>query len=176
MAEPARAAHGSLVDGGRGRDVNGDSVPDFLMLNKSLSVRRHCQRSHSPAPYTLTYTAYPILGPPGGYSGFGASIAMATSTATVPTRLRSEPPEGERRTQFHRLYSSTNLGQVVCRTCKRSRNQTAVLAVLGSAIAVGNIDGNPGNDLVVGAPGAARQTVVSCTFFRARCSNPRIFH
>ena len=57
-------------------DVNGDGVPDFLMLNNLYLFVGTVSGANSPAPYTLTYTAYPILAPPGGYAGFGASIAI----------------------------------------------------------------------------------------------------
>jgi len=136
-------------------DVNGDGVPDFLMLNNLYLFVGTVSGANSPAPYTLTYTAYPILGPPGGYSGFGASIAMGDLDGDGADEIAIGATGGGKKNPVPPVVFIYKFGPSGLSNVQTIQEPNSSAGGFGSAIAVGNIDGNPGNDLVVGAPGAS---------------------
>jgi FG-GAP repeat len=133
-------------------DVNGDGVPDFVMLNNYYLFVGSVSGPNSPSPYTLSYTAYPMQPPPG--AGFGSSVAMGDldgdgadeiAIATGSTAKKNPPPPS---VSIYK-YSAGSLSYV------NSISAPSGAGGFGSALAIGNIDGNPGNDLVIGANGTA---------------------
>jgi hypothetical protein len=128
-------------------DVNGDGVPDFVMTNNYYLFVGSVSGAGGPSPYTLSYTAYPIVPPMGG--GFGA-VAMGdldgdgadeiAITTGFGSKKGSPPPV----VGIYK-YSSGSLTNV------QNVPDPAPGDGFGSALAIGNIDGNPGNELAVGA-------------------------
>jgi FG-GAP-like repeat/FG-GAP repeat len=131
-------------------DVNGDGVPDFVMLNNYYLFVGSVSGPNSPSPYTLSYTAYPMQPPPG--SGFGSAVALGDLDGDGADEIAIATVSGTKRNPLPPAvsiykYSSGSLSYV-----KSIPDPTgATGSGFGSAIATGNIDGNPGNELVVGA-------------------------
>jgi len=136
-------------------DVNGDGVPDFLMLNSLYLFVGSVSGANSPAPYTLSYTAYPVQAPPGGYSGFGASIAIGDLDGDGADEIAVGAAGGGKKNPVPPVVFIYKFGAGGLTNVQTIQEPNSSAAGFGGAIAIGNIDGNPGNDLVVGAPGAS---------------------
>ena len=150
-AGPNTRAFGDLLAG----DVNGDGVPDFLMLNSLYLFVGSVSGANSPAPYTLSYTAYPVQAPPGGYSGFGASIAIGDLDGDGADEIAVGAAGGGKKNPVPPVVFIYKFGAGGLTNVQTIQEPNSSAAGFGGAIAIGNIDGNPGNDLVVGAPGAS---------------------
>jgi hypothetical protein len=147
-------------------DVNGDGVPDFGMAGID-GVDYLFVGSVSNA--TPSYTAYQILPPP-GTSSWGQSMAFGDVDgigvdevvvgASGSGSKRNPSPAGV----FIFKYANGALNYV-----REIQDPTG--AGFGNAIAVGNIDGNPGNELVVGASTATSNGLVYVFPFPAAQSN-----
>jgi len=136
-------------------DVNGDGVPDFVMLNNLYLFVGSVSGASSPTPYTLSYTAYPIQAPPGGYSGFGASIAIGDLDGDGADEIAVGAAGGGKKNPVPPAVFIYKFGSGGLTNVQTIQWPNSSAGGFGSAVAVGNIDGNPGNDLVVGAPGAS---------------------
>jgi hypothetical protein len=137
-------------------DVNGDGIPDFAMAISADAAVYLFVGSVAPSTFTPTYTAYRIQ-PPAGAAAWGVAVALgdldgdgkdeivvgATSGATSGKKGSGIPAVFV----FHYAGGSVNYAQTI-------QDPTGSGSGFGSAIGIGNIDGVPGNDLVVGAPGA----------------------
>lgn len=139
-------------------DVNGDGVPDFLMLNNLYLF----VGSVSGAPsYTLSYTAYPIHAPAGAPTNFGTSIALGDLDGDGSDEIVVGANPGKRDTSIpavfiYKYVSGANGGPGSLNYVQKIQDPTGIQSTgFGTAIAIGNIDGNPGKDLVVGAKGAS---------------------
>lgn len=136
-------------------DVNGDGVPDFVMLNNLYLFVGSVSGASSPTPYTLSYTAYPIQVPPGGYSGFGSSIAMGDLDGDGADEIAVGASGGGKANPVPPAVFIYKFGSGGLTRVQTIQGLNSGAGGFGSAVAIGNIDGNPGNDLVVGAPGAS---------------------
>ena len=92
--------------------MNGDGIPDFMMLNNLYLFVGSVSGANSSAPCAELHG--PInQAPPADTLVSEHRLPSATSTATVRTRSQLEPPGVERGTPFLRLCSSTNLDRAV---------------------------------------------------------------
>ena len=134
-------------------DVNGDQIPDFALAGGS-STPYLFVGSVDNVTYNPTWTAYPISPPAsasvalGDVDGIGVDeIVFGGDGAS-----KKSPPGAV----FIYKYTSGAVKYV-----REIQDPTGVLATgFGNAIAVGNIDGGKGNDLVVGAPSASTNGLV----------------
>jgi hypothetical protein len=131
-------------------DVNGDGVPDFVMLNNYYLFVGSVSGANSPSPYTLSYTAYPLQPPAGG--GFGSAVALGDLDGDGADEIAIATGFGTKKNPIPPSvsiykYSAGSLSYV-----KNIQDPTgATGSAFGSAIAIGNVDGNAGNELAVGA-------------------------
>jgi hypothetical protein len=136
-------------------DVNGDGVPDFLMLNNLYLFVGSVSGANSLVPYTLSYTAYPVQAPLGGYSGFGASIAIGDLDGGGADEIAVGATGGGKKNPVPPVVFIYKFGPGGLTNVQTIQEPNSSAGGFGGAIAIGNIDGNPGNDLVVGAPAAS---------------------
>ena len=144
-------AYSTVAESG---DVNGDGVPDFIMLNSLYLFVGSVSGAGSPAPYTLSYTAYPIQAPPGGYSGFGASIAIGDLDGDGADEIAVGATGGGKRNPVPPVVFIYKFGPGGLTNVQTIQEPNSSAGGFGGAIAIGNTDGKPGNDLVVGAKSA----------------------
>jgi hypothetical protein len=147
-------------------EVNGDGVPDFGMSGIDGVDYLFVGSVSNANP---SYTAYQILPPP-GTSGWGQSMAFGDVDgigvdevvvgASGSGSKRNPSPAGV----FIFKYANGALNYI-----REIQDPTG--AGFGNAIAVGNIDGNPGNELVVGASTATSNGLVYVFPFPATQSN-----
>lgn len=147
-------------------DVNGDGLPDFGMTGIDGVAYLFVGSVNNSIP---SYTAYQILPPPGA-SGWGQSMAFGDVDgvgvdevvvgASGSGSKRNPSPPGV----FIFKYANGALNYL-----REIQDPTG--AGFGNAIAVGNIDGNPGAELVVGASTATSNGLVYVFPFPATQSN-----
>jgi hypothetical protein len=153
-----------LLSGVRGTqvaagDVNGDGIPDFVFESEGYTTPYlfvgSVSSAISPNPYTPSWTAYPINPPAGAPPAWGSAIAMGDVDGVgVDEIVVGADASGAKNKQlpgvFIFKYASGALNFV-----REIQDPTGSSGTLfGRAIAVGNIDGGTGNDLVVGATAA----------------------
>jgi hypothetical protein len=141
-------------------DVNGDGVPDFLMLNSLYLFVGSVSGANAVPPFTLSYTAYPIHAPAGAPSNFGTSIALGDLDGDGSDEIVVGAAPGKRDTSIaavfiYKYVPGANGGPGSVNYVQKIQDPPGTGEGFGSAIAIGNIDGLAGNELVVGAPGAS---------------------
>jgi hypothetical protein len=147
-------------------DVNGDGVPDFGMTGIDGLAYLFVGSVNNSIP---SYTAYQILPPPGA-SGWGQSMAFGDVDGIgVDEVVVGASGSGTKRNPSPAgvfIFKFTNGALNYVREI-----QDPTDAGFGNAIAIGNIDGNPGNELVVGASTATSNGLVYVFPFPATQSN-----
>ena len=138
-------------------DVNGDGIPDFAMAG-STNTPYLFVGSVDSTTYNPSWTAYLISPPPGSTASLGASLAFGDLDGIGHDEIVVAGGPSSRKdttvpAAFIFKYASGALSYV-------RKIQDPVGAGFGNAIAIGNIDGNPGNELVVGAPSASSNGLV----------------
>jgi hypothetical protein len=163
---PLLVLSGSRATQAAAGDVNGDGIPDFGMTGIDGVAYLFVGSVNNASP---SYAAYQIL-PPLGAAGWGQSMAFGDVDgvgvdevvigASGSGSKRNPSPPGV----FIFKYANGALNYV-----REIQDPTG--AGFGNAIAVGNIDGNPGNELVVGASTATSNGLVYVFPFPAAQSN-----
>ena len=142
-------------------DVNGDGIPDFLLSfgynNAAYLFVGQVNNSN------LSYTAYKISPPAGSPSYFGQAIALgdldgdgmdeiAVGATTPDSRNKTLPS-----VFIFKFDPVSHSVKYVSAFQDPSGNASSQF---GAAIAIGNVDGSTGNELVVGAPGGGTNGLV----------------
>jgi hypothetical protein len=135
-------------------DVNGDGIPDFAMAIPQDLIAYLFVGSVNPSTFTLSYTAYPIQPPAGAPTGWAQSVAMGDLDGDGNDEVLVGAFPARRETSiaavviFKYAAGSLNYAQKI-------QDPPGTGEGFGGAIAIGNIDGAAGNELVVSAPGAS---------------------
>lgn len=155
-------------------DVNGDGIPDFLIANTDTTAYLFVgslSGATSPVPFTLSYTAYAIPHPAGapGYWQIAAAIGDLDGDGMDEIALGARPAKGEKVPPG--VYVFKYSGGAVNFVRQINDPSGVLTSLFGSAIVIGNIDGNPGNELVVGAKTASSNGLVYVFPYPAQQSN-----
>jgi hypothetical protein len=134
-------------------DVNGDGIPDFLLsFGYNNAGYLFVGQVNN---YNLSYTAYKISPPAGSPSYFGEAIALgdldgdgvdeiAVGATSPDTRNKTLP------SVF--IFKFDPVSNSVKYVSSFQDPSGSASSQFGAAIAIGNVDGSTGNELVVGAP------------------------
>lgn len=138
-------------------DVNGNGIPDFAMAGGTNTPYLFVGSVNS-TTYNPSWTAYLISPPPGSTASLGASLALGDVDGIGHDEIVVAGGPSSRKdttvpAAFIFKFASGALSYV-----RKIQDPTG--AGFGNAIAIGNIDGNPGNELVVGAPSASNNGLV----------------
>jgi hypothetical protein len=133
-------------------DVNGDGFSDFVMAGDATYLFvGNLSGADSTSPYTPSYTSYRILPPAGapGYWGIAAAVGDLDGDGTDEIALGARPAKGDKSLPAVFIFKYMGGGPTYVRQIKDPTGSQSTN--FGSAIAIGNINGSPGNELVVGA-------------------------
>jgi FG-GAP-like repeat len=136
-------------------DVNGDGVPDFVMGradNTAYLFVGTVSPSGSPNPYTPSYTAYPILPAPGAPASWGMAMALGDLNGDGADEIAISATPGKKGTNNAGVFIFQYAGGTVTYV-QQFQNPTTLSGGFGAAVAIGNIDGSSGNELIVSDPG-----------------------
>jgi hypothetical protein len=146
-------------------DVNGDGIPDFVMGISSDAVSYLFVGSVSGAPsYNAHYTAYQILPPPGAPTAWAAGVAIGDLDGDGKGEIVVSASPGKKDTSIPAVfifnYTSTGVSYSRKIQAPTGTNSGFGGGLYGQAVAIANVDGNPGNELVVGAQGDSTNGLV----------------
>ena len=131
-------------------DVNGDHIPDFVMGGADNNAYLFVG-AVAPSTFNLSYTAHRILPTSNAPANWAVALAMGDLDGNGNDEIVIGATPGKKGPTvgaafiFKYASGSVNYTQMV-------QDPTGLSTGFGSAITIGNIDGVPGNDLVVGAP------------------------
>lgn len=135
-------------------DVNGDGIPDFVMADQGSTVGTYLFVGNITASYTLTYTAVqiPHAAAAGGYWATALAMGDLDNDGVDEIVVGSHPAKGEKKLPAAFLYKYV-AGSIVL-TGSIADPTGNLGSHFSDAIAIGNINGFPGNELVVAAKSA----------------------
>jgi hypothetical protein len=127
-------------------DVNGDGVPDFLMMQPFDQMAYLFVGSVSPSTLNPSYTAYRIQPPTGAPTNWAQAIAIGDLDSDGKDEVVVGATPGKREitlgAAFILKYAAGSLNYT-------EKIQDPTGGGFGGVIAIGNIDGVAGNELVV---------------------------
>jgi len=135
-------------------DVNGDGVPDFAMTIPPDLTAYLFVGSVDPSTFNPSYASYRIQPPAGAPSGWAQFVAIGDLDGDGNDEVLVGANPGKRESNIASVFifkfaaGSLSFWQ-------RIQSPPGTSDGFGTSIAVGNIDGTPGNDLVIGAPYAS---------------------
>ena len=141
-------------------DVNGDGIPDFVLASPADSVAYLFVGAVTPSPaFAPNYTAYQISPPAAAPSTWARWAALGDLDGDAKDEIAVSAVPGSRQAAVPGVFIHKFAGSGVSffkEIQDPTGNQTSDFSggIYGGAIAIGNLDGSPGNDLVVGADGA----------------------
>ena len=134
-------------------DVNGDGIPDFLM---SLGYNNAAYLFVGQViNNNLSYTAYKISPPAGSPSYFGTAIALGDLDGDGKDEIAvgaTSPDSRNKTLPSVFIFKFDPVSNSVTYVSTFQDPSGTASSQFGAAIAIGNIDGSTGNELVVGAP------------------------
>jgi hypothetical protein len=133
-------------------DVNGDGVPDFVM-GGYVGANYLFVGSVNSSTYMPSYTAYQIVLPPGAPSTCCLAVAMGDLDGDGSDEIAVGAVPGKKGANNATVYIFKYANGALTNV-QQFQNPTALSGGFGNAIAIGNVDGSTGNELVVGDPGA----------------------
>jgi len=137
-------------------DVNGDGVPDFLMGGAdgiAYLFVGSVTPSGSLNPYTPSYAAYQILPPSGAPTNWAIAVALGDLNGDGADEIAISATPGKKGTNNAGVFIFGYAGGTLT-YLQEFQNPTMLSGGFGDAIAIGNIDGSTGNELIIGDPGA----------------------
>jgi hypothetical protein len=144
-------------------DVNGDGVPDFVMANGGSTAYLFVGNV-TPGTYTVSYTAFQIPHPASapGYWGMAVAMGDLDNDGVDEIAIGAHPAKGEKNLPGVYLYKFTAGAPTYVR---KIEEPSGILSThFGDSISIGNVDGNPGNELIVGAMAANSNTGIVYVF------------
>lgn len=137
-------------------DVNGDGVPDFVMGGAD-GIAYLFVGSITPSgalnPFTPSYTAYQILPPSGAPANWSIAVALGDLNGDGADEIAVGATPGKKGANNAGVFIFGYAGGTL-KYLQEFQNPTELSGGFGDAIAIGNIDGSTGNELIVGDPGA----------------------
>jgi hypothetical protein len=127
-------------------DVNGDGVPDFLMVQPADHVAYLFVGSVSSSTFNPSYTGYQIQPPAGSPTNWAQAIALGDLDGDGKDEVVVSAAPGKSGPSLAAVF----IFKYAAGSLTYSRNiQDPTGGGFGGAIAIGNIDGAAGNELVV---------------------------
>ena len=138
-------------------DVNGDGIPDFLMGgadNDAYLFVGSVTPASSPNPYTPAYAPIKIAPPDGAPATWAFAIAMGDLNNDGSDEVLINAVPGKKGPNnagvYVYRYSNGNLTLI-----QLFQNPTTLSGGFGNAMAVANVDGSTGNELIIADAGMA---------------------
>lgn len=135
-------------------DVNGDGIPDFAMAIPPDATAYLFVGSVNPSTFSPSYAAYRIQPPAGAPSSWAQSVAIGDLDGAGIDEVVVGASPGKRESTIASVFIFKYAGSNLTFS-QKIQDPPGTGEGFGNTIAIGNIDGGAGNELVVGAPYAS---------------------